>query len=599
MPSNQFGIDINAILNTKNVPKQLQDLNAQLKSTSTKIQIPVVVNPKTGLTALKNFVKEVNTYKDQLNNTFKEIKITDPTTGLVKSDKITQVTDSIKTLTTETHKWTNSKGEIQNWTTSIDNAGQTIQTRTKQYINDTNELVTETSKWGRNAQGQWAQLSDTIKTTTDIIKESTTSTSSVVGQIDDLGKSYQGLITTTEKVGSNGEYLKTVVSQYTNEMGQAVVKTEQFNKVGQQVATTMRKIGDAKKGSVETGKTTLIDASGNKTITQYADGVATLRTEVNQYKTALGGLVTVTSTYNAQTNELISKNREVTTNLQEQTKELEKEKQLKQQLTTTTREHEQIIQREGESYKAVVKTIQEETHDMGTLTTTITTYKNKLGETVVETQKLDSNGKAVAQTTKTITKELDNAGNNANKASNGVKNLGDSAERANYGVRNLGWSLSDAFSRLANFYLASLPIRALQNGISNAVETVKEFDSALIEFRKVSDLAGESLTRYVAKLAEMGEITGSTMQAMVEASTEFRKSGFTDEDSAKLAVVAEKYRNIADEEISAGESASFIIAQMKAFNVEADQAEHIIDSVNEVANNFSVSSADLIARSCV
>jgi chromosome segregation ATPase len=341
----------------------------------------------------------------------------------------------------------------------------------------------------------------------------------------------------------------------------------------------MRKIGDAKKGSVETGKTTLIDASGNKTITQYADGIATLRTEVNQYKTALGGLVTVTSTYNAQTNELISKNREVTTNLQEQTKELEKEKQLKQQLTTTTREHEQIIQREGESYKAVVKTIQEETHDMGTLTTTITTYKNKLGETVVETQKLDSNGKAVAQTTRTITKELNNAGNNANKASNGVKNLGDSAERANYGVRNLGWSLSDAFSRLANFYLASLPLRALQNGISNAVETVKEFDSALIEFRKVSDLAGESLTRYVAKLAEMGEITGSTMQAMVEASTEFRKSGFTDEDSAKLAVIAEKYRNIADEEISAGESASFIIAQMKAFNIEAGQAEHIIDAV--------------------
>lgn len=32
---------------------------------------------------------------------------------------------------------------------------------------------------------------------------------------------------------------------------------------------------------------------------------------------------------------------------------------------------------------------------------------------------------------------------------------------------------------------------------------------------------------------------------------------------------------------------------MKAFNIEAGQAEHIIDSVNEVANSFSVSSADL------
>ena len=74
---------------------------------------------------------------------------------------------------------------------------------------------------------------------------------------------------------------------------------------------------------------------------------------------------------------------------------------------------------------------------------------------------------------------------------------------------------------------------------------------------------------------------------------EFKKSGYSEEDSAKLASIAEKYRNIADEEISAGEAASFIIAQMKAFNIEAGQAEHIIDAVNEVANNFSVSSADL------
>ena len=138
-----------------------------------------------------------------------------------------------------------------------------------------------------------------------------------------------------------------------------------------------------------------------------------------------------------------------------------------------------------------------------------------------------------------------------------------------------------------------MPIRAVQTAITETISTVKDFDSALIEFRKVSDLAGDSLTKYVAKLAEMGEVTGSTMQAMVEASTEFRKSGFSDEDSAQLASIAEKYRNIADEEISAGESASFIIAQMKAFNIEAGQAEHIIDSVNEVANNFSVSSADL------
>lgn len=53
------------------------------------------------------------------------------------------------------------------------------------------------------------------------------------------------------------------------------------------------------------------------------------------------------------------------------------------------------------------------------------------------------------------------------------------------------------------------------------------------------------------------------------------------------------YRNIADEAISSGESASFIISQMTAFDIGAESAQHIIDAVNEVSNQFSVSSSDI------
>lgn len=80
---------------------------------------------------------------------------------------------------------------------------------------------------------------------------------------------------------------------------------------------------------------------------------------------------------------------------------------------------------------------------------------------------------------------------------------------------------------------------------------------------------------------------------MVESATEFRKSGFNDQDAAQLGQIAALYSNIADEQISAGESANFIIAQMVAFGIEAENALHIVDSVNEVANTFSVSSGQL------
>ena len=64
---------------------------------------------------------------------------------------------------------------------------------------------------------------------------------------------------------------------------------------------------------------------------------------------------------------------------------------------------------------------------------------------------------------------------------------------------------------------------------------------------------------------------------------EFKKSGFSDEDAAQLGQISSMYQNISDEAVSAGESASFIIAQMVAFGIEAENAEHIIDAVDLLA----------------
>ena len=80
---------------------------------------------------------------------------------------------------------------------------------------------------------------------------------------------------------------------------------------------------------------------------------------------------------------------------------------------------------------------------------------------------------------------------------------------------------------------------------------------------------------------------------MVESAAEFRKNSFSDEDSATLAKVSALYQNVADDAVSAGDSASFIISQIKAFNIEADNAIDIVNAVNAVSNNFAVSSSDI------
>lgn len=150
---------------------------------------------------------------------------------------------------------------------------------------------------------------------------------------------------------------------------------------------------------------------------------------------------------------------------------------------------------------------------------------------------------------------------------------------ANKGLDNLNSSMVDTY---LTFQAANEIFSTSIDIIKSMIDQVYALNSATIEFQKVSDLSGESLENYILKLSDMGETVARTGSEMLQATTEFRKNGFNDEDAAQLGQIASMYQNVSDEAISAADSASFIIAQMVAFGIEAENAEHIIDSVNEV-----------------
>lgn len=593
MADNNFSVLLNANLDTSNVPKELKNLNAQLaRSTHSIVKVKVGIDEKTQKPIFDEFIKTINTFKDKADNIFKQIKIENIDTGEITS-KFEQVTSAIKTTSETTRKFIDDSGALNTVVRNVDKLGQVTQTHTKTY-REFGQTVKETANYIEDSKGNLTQVGETFKQVSSVVSETS---KSINKYKDDAG----AVVTEITELTKQGENLRTVIREEVDEQGRIIKSTELWNNATNQLISSHQEIiNDEIKLADQHRKLQQTITNTVSSVHKYINSIGNLVTETISYNqanekivttvteevNALGILTRTTREYNETQDKVIK------TDIQIIKDEVEKQKleqqlaQNKKQLTTTTREELQIIEREGEQYKAVVKTIKEQIDANTTLTTTITTYKNKLGETVVETEKVNQAGEHVAQSTKTVTKELE-------KEAQANKNASNYARENAQAHDTLGNSLARALTTLTQYYVASLPIRAFRTVVSEAVTTVRDFDSALIEFRKVSDLAGESLTNYVAKLAEMGELTGSTMQAMVEASTEFRKSGFNDKDSAELASIAEKYRNVADEEITAAEASSFIIAQMKAFNIEAGQAEHIIDAVNEVANNFSVSSADL------
>ena len=174
-----------------------------------------------------------------------------------------------------------------------------------------------------------------------------------------------------------------------------------------------------------------------------------------------------------------------------------------------------------------------------------------------------------------------------------LTSVASASEKSAKGMKSFGAETLGVTKKVIQFGAVTAIIRGVTSGLGDMVKNVYELDGALTEFKKVSDLSGKGLEQYTDQAYKVGKTVARTGTEMIQAATEFKKSGFSEKDSLELGRVASMYQNVADVEISAGEAANFIVSQMKAFNMTAGDAEHIIDAVNEVSNNFAVSSADI------
>lgn len=183
-------------------------------------------------------------------------------------------------------------------------------------------------------------------------------------------------------------------------------------------------------------------------------------------------------------------------------------------------------------------------------------------------------------------KQADAASKNINKMNRALTQTGKASGIAGMGMVGIG-------KKVVAFGAVTTAIQLATAGMTDMVQNVFELDKALTEFKKVSDATPKQLAEITDEAFKLGRTVAKTGTEMMDAATNFRKSGYSDKDALQLGKIASLYQNIADEEISTGDASNFIISQLKAFNMEANQSMHTIDAVNEVANNFAVSSADI------
>lgn len=227
------------------------------------------------------------------------------------------------------------------------------------------------------------------------------------------------------------------------------------------------------------------------------------------------------------------------------------------------------------------------------VTKTVTDWTNAQGDSIKTTEKFNKVTSESSTVVSQYKKNCKSSTDAVNENSKAMKTNATYMDKTTDSSKKLGQSMLDIATKVAKFYVITKAIQTVQRAMGEAVEMVKNMDAVMTDFRKVSDLGGESLQNYISDLAELGTTVGRTGSEMLASSTEFVKAGFNEQQSAQLAKVANLYMNVADSQLSSAESSAYLVSQMKAFNITAEDSISIIDKTNQVANLFAVSSTDI------
>ena len=123
-------------------------------------------------------------------------------------------------------------------------------------------------------------------------------------------------------------------------------------------------------------------------------------------------------------------------------------------------------------------------------------------------------------------------------------------------------------------------------------DTVIQLDTATTELRKVSDATDQRLVTNFKNSAKTAKQLGSTISDVISATADWSRMGYDIDQAEELARVSTLYKNVGDG-IDIETANNSLISTLQGFQLDASQAESIIDKFNEVANNYAIDSAGI------
>lgn len=152
--------------------------------------------------------------------------------------------------------------------------------------------------------------------------------------------------------------------------------------------------------------------------------------------------------------------------------------------------------------------------------------------------------------------------------------------------------LDIAMKRIPAWIVSMQSFYAVVNGFKSVGREIMEINAQLIEIQRVASDGINVDSLFSSALAQSKEL-GANIHESLDSLGEFTRSYGEFAESQLLAVnkTAIMMSNVSD--LTLSQSVENLIGTMNAFNISAEESIHIVDALNEVDNNYAVSTTQL------
>lgn len=178
--------------------------------------------------------------------------------------------------------------------------------------------------------------------------------------------------------------------------------------------------------------------------------------------------------------------------------------------------------------------------------------------------------------------------NQINIANNSVRTLSNSFADLNTSGSRLSSTMRDIFA----YAIGGTGIYAVINSVKNASDVVIELNKNMVDLKKVTDETEETYNNFLKNMHSVALELGTQSSAMVNATTNWAKTGKNLQEASKLAENTVLLTKVGDVE-NVDTAQTYMLPALQAFNIEAEKSITLIDKYNNISNNMATTVNDV------